>query len=468
VNKNLLIVLILGVFLTSIFSSYALAQVSINIEADKIYLTPGNFIVKITNDLGKKETFGISVMGPYRNWVYFDKSYITLYPGKSETISFNINFPEKTKSGIYTFPIFVYSLTDPKTNVEKNIFVFIEEKYKAAIEDIKTNKDSFSPNDIIKSTESVVNLGTRDFQELKLHYEITHDNEVVYKKDEKFSLEMGMKKTFEQEFKTDNTMSPGEYIITAYLMRGDDVLSKESKKISLETVEKVEKEYKSTWTPIGEFGKILITNVGNVKKTENIELKIKKPWDVFLTSSITPSKEDAGDYVVLLWPITLDVNESRVISYQIHYWPLILLAGLIIYGGYLTFKITRTPKVRKSAINIKALEDDKKEVMVAIEIKNVGEKLKDVVIEDVIPSIARLIKDFKTKKPIIKKTKDGTKLIWKLGRLEKHEDIILTYKFETLIGTLDYIRLPRVKLIGKTKDRTISVNSNELRIKEEE
>ena len=92
--------------------------------------------------------------------------------------------------------------------------------------------------------------------------------------------------------------------------------------------------------------------------------------------------------------------------------------------------------------------------------------MENVTIEDLIPPVAKLIKDFKTMKPQIKKTNDGTKIVWNLKELQPFEERILTYKMETLIGTLDYLKLPKAKMSGIVKNREITATSNHLKIEE--
>jgi len=107
--------------------------------------------------------------------------------------------------------------------------------------------------------------------------------------------------------------------------------------------------------------------------------------------------------------------------------------------------------------------------MVSLEIKNIGENLKEVIIDDFIPPVAKLVKDFETVKPKITKNSAGvTKVTWNLKDLDKHENRILTYKIETLIGTLDYIKLPKATLKAKIGEREIKTTSSSLKIEEKE
>ena len=459
--------IIFGIFIAFFISPFVLAQINFDVEANDIYLSPGNFTLKLTSDIEKTDDFGITVLGSYRNWVYFDQDYITLYPGKTKEIKFNIESPENCDAGVYSIPVFVYSLTNESISSRKEIRVLIEKNYGASLRAIETNKKSFDPGDTIKIKGKVLNTGNEDFKEIVLAYELFKGEKMLETYTNVFSLEKGEEKPFEKDIEIEKNMPAGDYTVKIYLTYKNEVLDKNTLNINVKEFGKIEKQVHSSWTPVGEFGRIEVTNIGNVKKTEKITMEIKRPWDIFLTSSMKGTKEYKNDIALYVWEVTLDVGEKTDIDYQIHYWPLIIISLLVIYGGYWTFKTSRRPKINKNAVNIMELEDDRKEIMVSLEIKNIGEDLEDVLIEDFIPPVAKLIKDFKTIKPKISKTENGTKLTWNLKKLKKHEDRILTYKMETLVGTLDYLKLPKARLTAKIGERNIKANSSALRIEEE-
>lgn len=459
----LLFVSIIFVF---VISPFAMAQIDFGVVSDSFYLSPGNFSLTLTSKMGETDRFGITVLGSQRNWVYFNKEYVTLYPGRKVDVNFIIEAPESASSGVYEIPILVYSLKNESLYSRKELNLLIEEEYKAELRKMETNKKTFKPGETIEIKGEIKNTGNEEFKEIDFSYELVKGEETLDSEKSVFSLEKNEEKRFEESFKVKTNLKPGEYEAKFYLTMGNKVLDKKNIKISVEKFGKIEKEIDSLWTPLGEFGKIWVENKGNIKKTEKITLEIKRPWDVFLTSSEESSKEYTDGIATYIWPVTLGVGEKMKISYQIHYWPLYVIFILVLYAGYWTFKTVRRPKVKKRAVNIKELEDDRKEIMVSLEIKNIGEKLKDVVVEDLVPPVAKLVKDFETIKPKIKEGDEGTRVTWNLKELDAHENRILTYKIKTLIGTLDYLKLPKATIKSKIGDRKIESNSNSLKIKE--
>lgn len=466
VNKKLSMLLFVSVAFIFIISPFALAQIDFNVVSDNLYLSPGNFSLTLTNQLSESNQFGITIMGSHRNWVYFNKQYLNLYPGRKVDVDFVVEPPEGTSSGVYEIPILVYSVRNESIYSQKTLKLLIEEKHKAELREIKTNKKTFEPGETIKINGKIKNTGNEEFKEITFSYELFKGEKTVDSEESVFSLEKNEEKKFEESFKIKNKLDPGEYEAKFYLTKGEKVLDRKSEKISIKELGKIQKKTDSMWTPIGEFGKIYIENKGNVKKTEKITLEIKRPWDVFLTSSKDGTKEYTDGIATYIWPVTLSVGEKMKISYQIHYWPLYIIFILVLYAGYWTFKNIRKPKLKKRAVNIKELEDEKKEIMISLEIKNIGEKIKNVVVKDFVPPVAELVEEFETMKPKIKKGDEGTKITWKLDELDAHENRILTYKIKTLIGTLDYLKLPLAKLKSKIGDRKVESKSNSLKIKE--
>ncbi|UCG95535.1 MAG: hypothetical protein JSV92_00595 [archaeon] len=439
-----------------------MADIEVNVIAEDFYLSPGSYLMQIWVD--EYGDYGLSSLGPHRGWVVFERNYFSV-SGEIE-INFSITPPENTKAGTYRFPIMVYSIEDDSIYSIKEYRLLIEEKTEARIKNLEINKDSFSPGDKIEVEGVVANTGTSDLEELKLTIELEGPG---YEKveEKKFSLYVTEEKEFEHAFETSMYNDPGAYEVSLTLTKFGQKMDSKKKIIEIEEVGKIEKDLETSWRLVQESGTFHLKNVGNVRKTERIEMKLTKPWDWFAFFSEMPEIIDQGTEMAYVWEVTLDRGETKTINYDIHYWPFVIVAIFIIYGLYLVLRQVKKPTIRKHALQTKVLEDDKREVMVALEVKSGGKKMKDVVVEDKIPTVAHLIKDFKTIKPKIRKTNEGIVLRWNLKNLSKRENIILTYRFGTLIGAVGYFRLPRAVLKAKINNVLTEYFSNSLKIKEE-
>jgi hypothetical protein len=438
------------------------ADIEVSVIAEDFYLSPGSYLMQIRVD--EYGNYGLSALGPHRGWVVFENNYFSI-EGERE-INFSITPPEYTKAGTYRFPIMVYSLEDDSIYSIKEYRLLIEDKTEAKITELNLNKDSFFPGEQIRIGVNVANKGTSDLEEIKLEILLKGPGyEKVVEK--KLSLYVKEEKDFEQTFETSMHNDPGTYEISLTLTKFGQKMDSKKKIIEIERVGKIEKFHETSWKLVQESGTFYLKNVGNIKKTEIIEMKLTKPWDWFVFFSEMPEIIDQGTEMAYVWEVTLDRGETKVISYDIHYWPFVIVAIVIIYGLYLVLRQVKKPTIRKHSLQTRVLEDDKREVMVALEVKSGGKKMKDVVVEDKIPTVAHLIKDFKTIKPKIKKSDDGIVLRWNLKNLGKRENIILTYRFGTLIGAVGYFRLPKAVLKAKINNVLTEYFSNSLKIKEE-
>ncbi len=460
-KKPILFLSLLIVF--PLVTSQALGDIDLSLVTDDFYLAPGRYTLEIkTNEDG---FYGATALGRYRGWVVFDNPFITTRKGAGE-INFSINPPENTKAGTYGFPIMVYMIENDSFYSIKDYNLIIEDKTEADITEFGINKDSFSPGEKIEVTGKVVNTGTSDLDELKLYVKFQGDGyEVV--REEEFSLNVAEGRTFKETFDTSIHPDPGKYSVDVTLLKFSQKMDSRKRVVEIKEIGKIEKTYDKSWMVLQESGSFYLNNVGNIEKTEQVEMVISKPWDWFTFFSEMPEINDMGVKVLYVWEVTLKPEETKTIKYDIHYWPFAIVALVIIYGLYMALRQIKRPSVRKHSIQTKILDDDKREVMVALEVKSGGKQMKDVVVEDCIPPVVQLIKDFKTVKPKIKREDDNIKLKWEFKNLDKNENIILSYRFRTLIGTVGYLKLPKAVLKAKIKNVKNEYFSNSLKIKEE-
>lgn len=445
-----------------IFSASALASLSMEVITDDFYLSPGSY--KLTVQADDYGYYGITALGSYRSWVFFRETGFYLF-GKKD-INFTISPPERAKSGTYDFPIMVYSVEDESKFYIKEYRLIIEDRTEAKIAELTTNKDNFMPGETIRVNATIRNSGTSDIEELKLYIKLTGSG-FEESREKLFSLNVGEEKIVLESFDTSLHPEPGNYEVNLILMKSGQKMDAKKRLLEVERFEKIEETLDESWNLIQESGVFYLKNVGNVQGTKRIEMEISKPWDWFAFFSENPETIDLGGKVTYVWLVTLSPGESRTIEYEMHYWPFIIIAIVILYGLYLAMRQIKKPSLKKHSIQTKIMEDDKREVMVAVEVKSGGKKMKDVVVEDRIPSIAHLINDFKTIKPSVRQGDEGTILKWRLKDLDKRENIILTYKFRTMIGTVDHFRLPKAVLKAKVNNVMNEYFSNSLRIKEE-
>jgi len=139
-----------------------------------------------------------------------------------------------------------------------------------------------------------------------------------------------------------------------------------------------------------------------------------------------------------------------------------------VIGGivYFFFKLSFKPSVvKKHGIYGKIRE---KEIPVIIEIKNKSrQKMHNLMVQDFVPIMTKLMPRFETLKPKVKKTKKGIELTWKFDSIGPGEERVILYYLKPLVELTGELTLPPVKVIyyDESKNRRMLV-SNELTIKQ--
>ena len=85
-------------------------------------------------------------------------------------------------------------------------------------------------------------------------------------------------------------------------------------------------------------------------------------------------------------------------------------------------------------------------------------------VRDWVSPLASVVNQFDSVKPVIRKSDAGTELIWKLDKIDKKDDRILSYKIRTMIN--GEIKMPRAYIRYKnTKGEKGKVYSNPLLVR---
>ena len=156
--------------------------------------------------------------------------------------------------------------------------------------------------------------------------------------------------------------------------------------------------------------------------------------------------------VVYKWIVPpLSPGEEYRIIYEVSVWNVVLVFSILIV--ILVYLFTQIFKVdiKKSYRARKPLTKES-EVCVTLEVKNRGRKeIKNVVVVDYVPSIMKVVEKFETLRPMIRKIRGGTQLVWKLGTLSPGDERIITYRVKPIVDILGTIRLPKayIKYSGK-------------------
>ena len=137
------------------------------------------------------------------------------------------------------------------------------------------------------------------------------------------------------------------------------------------------------------------------------------------------------------------------IVYKYNYTPItiifVVVVSLVVLISFLFFK----PMITKTHGGI--LSGDK-EMIVSLSLKNRSRRiLKNVVVRDFVPAIAKVVRKFDTIEPQIKRVETGTELLWKIERIKPREEVILTYRIKPVVEVIGSFTLPKAKFTYETR-----------------
>ena len=444
----------------------ASAQIGLEVQTQGYCaLTPTDYVITVSNTGDEADIFTLTPLGRHREWVLVEKPSMSILPGKSRDIKISVIPPENIGSGTYFLTLGVSPLKDPSLVVEEEICVVVLRNYNAEISKISLERGEFYPGEVIKVNAEVWNTGTKRFDDLILIAAVTNEEGVIEEKRETFSLDSDERENIKFEFSLDKYSPPGSYSIDLTLIGMDVEFDSVDRSFTVKAVKSVEETPSSMWTPIADFNTVTLENEGNVKVKEEWTKEMDNPWNFLFTATgnVVAKRTDKG--VLYSWLIELEPGERKSISYQINYWPLIILLILIIYGIYRFVSIIKVPRIRKKVISKRGFFDGGGEFKIALGLKNkTGKPLKNAIVRDFIPPVGRVAEEFETIKPMLRKSENGTELVWRLDNLNPNEERWFTYKLRTLVGA-EQLKLPKAYVKAKTdKGDRFKEFSNQLNI----
>ena len=197
-------------------------------------------------------------------------------------------------------------------------------------------------------------------------------------------------------------------------------------------------------------------NDGNVVGQKTYEQESNILREIFTRSEPDSFRVSRNGRSYLSWSLSIPPGETATVTVTESYVPLfvvLVILGIIALGYY----ITRSPVViRKESTIVGLSEGGISEVKVVLHVKNrVSGNFKDVRINDRVPHIAQVIKEFEvgTLNPtkVFKHSREGTVLLWHIDRLEKFEERIISYTIKSKLSIIGGFRLPRA--VMKFKDK---------------
>ncbi len=376
----------------------------------------------------------------------------TLRPGQSKTIEVMVRPLGPFKPSAYSIKLYVdesrSSSSPPSSRYQQEMPVILypdePQEYLPALGLHIEVKDQVDPQQQVPLAVQLANRNPLNLTDLTIRIQ---SDMPEFAQEMVVSLSPREEKTVEFMITPWKFQAPREYTLFFILERAGQVIKIVEKKISIIPLKIPFSVRRADSTLLLKTAtELTITNPGNVPDTQNIKIPVSF-WQALFTSGDARVVREQGQRS-LVWEQTLDPAESGLVRYTTNYRIPAYLFIMVLIAGLFYFYARSPVELRKSAVTAKAGEDGTlSEVKITLEVKNLsGRSMKEVIITDLIPSIANLEKglDLGTLKPAeVKHTQKGTKVIWSLAELDAHEHRLITYKIKAKLNILGTFSLPR-------------------------
>ena len=410
--------------------------------------------VDITNNLGAKDTFRISI--PDVIWSvqseplddYF--SGVTVRNEDTERIMLLFSTTENLPSGPYQIA-YVILAEDADMKKEGSFFISVRSNeplirdYLATVPHLVDVPDVINPG---KETSITFHLENKGVQKIDLNITINSD---IVNEELNVTLDGLSRRIVDVPIIIPEETPPQEATLHILFSMNGTVLQPtltESytipKKTQIVAGEKSEKRDFLQNTITRNY-----TNKGNVVSSENLIFPTDFFQSFFTRTNALHRQETRDGKQVLVVTLNLQPGETKELNVVRDYRPPVVIAIVIVVAiaFYLFFR--NAVKISKQATILSFKEGGISEIKVTIHIVNRTKKTFAMIkLKDSIPSLAQLSKGgMGTLKPTQHhQGKRATHLVWELETLESKDEFVITYKVHTKLSILGRFILPAVKV----------------------
>jgi len=408
--------------------------------------------ILVKNNRGVKDTFYFSLWGGPSVWTTIDVPWVDLSAGETTDITLKIEPPRDAEKGTQVLTFSVISLNSDVSE-SKDIYLDVLRGSDIFITDIELEKQTFKPDDTIIMKPTLTNLNKKNSLEASVITEILKDDLIVQKFGESIAIEPKSTKKLTYTFEVKNTNEPGDYEIKVVAKDAlNKILDERKTTFKIETIHKIDEQKETKNSILYSDVAIRITNNGNyVEKDFYVTESMPAISKNFFYPEIEPvSQEEKENRIIYKWLIDeLKPGQIITIKYQLRFTNVVVTACILIIAVVWMVWLFFKPVIKKNYIGFLA---EKQEITISLNLKNRGRKtLKNVIVKDIVPPLATVVKEFETLKPkIVRKTK-GTELTWNIKQLKPKEERVITYKIKPVIEITGGLKLPKAFFTFETK-----------------
>lgn len=408
--------------------------------------------ILVKNNRSVGDTFYFSLWGGPSVWTTLDVPWVNMDSGETTDITLKIGPPRDAETGTHVLTFSVLSLNSDVTE-SKDIYLDVLRGSDIFITDIELEKQTFKPGDAIIMKPTLTNLNKKTPLETSVITEVLKDNLIVQKFDESITIEPKSTKKLTYSFEVKNINEPGDYEIRVVAKNAlNKILDERKTTFKIETIHKIDEEKETKNSILYSDIVIRIINNGNyVEKNFYVTESMPAISKNFFYPEIEPvSQEEKENRVIYKWLINeLKPGQTITITYQLRFTNIAITACILIIAVVWVVWLFFKPIIKKNYIGFLA---EKQEITISLTLKNKGRKtLKNVIVKDIVPPLASVVKKFETLTPKIVRKPKGTELTWNIKQLKPKEERVLTYKMKPIIEITGGLKLPKAFFMFETK-----------------
>lgn len=413
---------------------------------------PAEFNVELQNNFPNERKFRISSISsppPTGSWFGYGNSQ-TIPSGEARNFSILVTPPETAIQQNYAFDVNVRTL-DGEAREKLSDYFSVNSQSDLKIMSTGINRNSFRPGDQINFNITVFNTAPSP-----RNYDVVASvlNETSAKSG---AIVSGTDRVHSFTFEVPEGTSPGTYSLGLEVVHDNQIEDSISQSFDVGSVKEIEFSTREDDRVFEYSESLYATNNGNSKS--KVELNKTLPsYMVPLTSFNTSAdrvEENSGSNTYY-WEFDLEPDQTAGVSYRTRYWPPLVVLS-ILFAGILLLKrlytgVTFTKKARKTEDGIK----------VHLEVENrTSHPVDELKVTDFVPDIASVKEEFPMAKPVIRKTNNGTRLVWEVESMKPGEQRVFEYTITPLVEVEGGVTLPEAELevaeerIEETDEQTV-------------
>jgi hypothetical protein len=392
---------------------------------------------------------------------------VSVQSGSSAQVKLYFSIPIDSDDQRITYNITIKSVTSQDVSTVKMLNLWVIRSVPIYISDIKVERYVVDPMQSFRIETSVTNNAQDPYTGASLQTSILKDGLLENRLDS--SIDIVAKKStlpIETTYYFGRYTEPGIYTIRSELKDSiNRVVSTKEASVKLAPVYNITFEKTISYGLLLQTITITVKNEGNTPNGTIISEIMPSTMRPFVFPAGASSKT-TDNMVTYSWFIqNLAPGETRTVSYQINLWGAWAVVVVMIVVIMTAFNVVYVPGIAKGFRHRGAITRDK-QIQITLEARNRSmHEIRDVIVRDFVPSIAKIVDRFDTVRPkIVRRVGSGTELIWKFDVLKPREERVITYWIIPSVDIPSTLKLTKayMRYLDKKKAKKVSTSKSVL------